>query len=105
QALETMLHAVEEISGLTDSSNILHSILAMALKAVHCERGMVQLYDQEQHLFTLSSSLGFSTEAERQWLVEQQNWFALETTEHIRFRARLLEGHPLAINSEQYPSL
>src|SRR5439155_8577463 len=38
QALETMLHAVEEVSGLTDSSNILHSILLMTLKAVHSER-------------------------------------------------------------------
>src|SRR5947209_1610258 len=105
QALETMLHAVEEISGLTDSSNIVHSILVMALKAVHCERGMVQLYDQDQHIFTLSSSFGFSTEAEQEWLVEQQYWFALETAEHIRFRTQLLEGHPFAINSEQWPSL
>jgi PAS domain S-box-containing protein len=105
QALETMLHAVEEISGLTDSSNIVHSILVMALKAVHCERGMVQLYDQDQHIFTLSSSFGFSTEAEREWLVEQQHWFALETAEHIRFRTQLLEGHPFAIASEQWPTL
>jgi signal transduction histidine kinase len=65
----------------------------------------VQLYDQEQHIFTLSSSFGFSTEAERQWLVEQQHWFALETAEHIRFRAQLLEGHQFAINSERWPSL
>lgn len=103
QALETMLHAVEEVSGLTDSNDILQSVLFMTLKAVHCERGMVQLYDQNRHLFALSSSIGFSTEIERQWLAEQQPWFVAETTEHMKFRAQLLEGYPLVITTANCP--
>lgn len=103
RALDTMLHAAEAISGITDIKEILHRVLAMTLTALNCDRGVVQLYDQEDAIFTPLLSIGFTGETATQWVNEQTSWLAPEAYEYTGFRDQLLDGHATLINAEQYP--
>jgi len=103
QALDTMLHAAEAISGITDMQEILQLVLAMALKALSSERGVVQSYDHEKQAFTALLSQGFTPEEEAQWLQQQQLWLAPRPDQYTGFLSQLLNGHATLINAEQYP--
>src|SRR5436189_752079 len=74
QALDTLLHVAEAVSGITEIKDILQSVLERALVTLNCERGVVQLYDEEQHRFTPVFSIGFSLETEKQWFSDQRVW-------------------------------
>ncbi len=103
RALDTMLHVAEAISGITDIKDILNRLLAMTMTALNCERGVVQLYDQEQQTFTPLFSLGFSAESEESWLEAQKIWLAPEADQYDGFRAQLLDGHATLVCAEQCP--
>lgn len=103
RALDTMLHAAEAISGITDIKDILGRMLAMTMTALNCERGAVQLYDQERQIFTPLLSIGFSPREEAQWLAAQQCWLAPEADQYVGFHAQLLAGHATLVNAEQCP--
>ncbi len=104
QALETMLNVAEAVSGITEMKDILHSVLEMALSTLNCDRGMVQLYDEEQQVFTPLLSSGFADdEAEAEWLREQKLWLTPDSNQYQGFRRQLMEGHATVINAEQYP--
>jgi len=101
--LDALLHAAEVVSGVTDIKEILHRVLAMTLKALNCERGVVQCYDQELQIFTPLLSIGFSNDAEAQWQNEQKRWLMPEADHYTGFRAQLLAGHATLVNEEQCP--
>lgn len=103
RALDTMLHAAEAISGITDLHDMLHSLLEKMLIALHCDRGMVQLYDHEQQLFTPFISIGFSPEEIDPWQEEQQLWLTPSEGQYTGFREQLLAGRALQISGEQCP--
>ena len=103
QALETMLHVSEAVSGITDIKAILHSVLSMTLTTLNCCHGACLLYDQEQRTFTPLVSIGFSEETEKKWLAQQQQWLTPEPEQYQGFRTQLIEGHMALINAEQYP--
>jgi signal transduction histidine kinase len=100
-ALDTMLHAAEAISGLTDTKEISQHVLTMSLKTLNCERGMVLLFAQDTQTFTPLLSLGFTEETEEQWLAEQAIWLAPDEGQYTSFRDQLLRGHVTLINAEQ----
>ena len=105
QALETMLNVAEAVSGITEMKDILHSVLEMALSTLNCDRGMVQLYDEEQKGFTPLLSSGFADdEAEAEWLREQELWLTPDSNQYQGFRRQLMEGHATVINADQYPN-
>lgn len=105
QALETMLNVAETVSGFTEIKDILHSVLEMALSTLNCDRGVVQLYDREQQLFTFLLSSGFADEeTEAEWLQEQKLWLTPDSHQYQGFRRQLMEGHATVINAEQYPN-
>jgi PAS domain S-box-containing protein len=99
--LDALLHAAEVVSDADDIKEILQRVLAMSLKALNCERGVVQSYDQELHTFTPLLSLGFTVEDEGQWLNEQKRWLEPETDTCAGFRSQLLAGHATLVNEEQ----
>lgn len=101
--LDALLHAAEVVSDVSDIKEILERVLAMSLKALNCERGVVQSYDQELHTFTPLLSLGFTVEDEIQWLHEQKRWLEHETDNCPGFRNQLLAGHATLVNEEQSP--
>ncbi len=103
QALETMLHAAEAVSGMTDIKAILQSVLSMALNTLNCCYGACLLYDEEQQTFTPLISIGFVEETEQRWLAQQQQWLTPEPGQYQEFRTQLIEGHMTLINAEQYP--
>jgi len=103
RALDTMLHAAEAISGMTDIQEIARSVLAMTLTVLNAKRGVVQLYNEETQCFTPLLSTGFSTGTEQAWLVEQNAWLAPESGHSCGFRELLLEGHATLVNAEQCP--
>ena len=101
-ALDTMLHAAEAVSNVTDIRNILHRVLAMTMTTLTCDRGGVQLFDEEQRAFTPLLSIGFTIEDEEQWLKEQQRWLSPEDDQLAGFRSQLLAGHATLVSAEQY---
>ena len=100
-ALDTMLHAAEEVSGISDIREILYRVLAMTLAALNCERGVVQLYNPTTHIFQPLLSVGFSLEEVDQWLAEQKCWPCPEQYQDASFSTRLLEGHATMVNVRQ----
>ncbi len=103
QALDTLLHVAEAVSGITDIKDILRIALERTLITLNCERGVVQLYDEELHQFTPLFSFGFSLETERQWLSDQEIWLYPKSDQYQGFQAQLMQGHAALINAEQYP--
>jgi PAS domain S-box-containing protein len=101
QALDTLLHVAEAVSGISDIKGILHSVLERTLITLNCERGVVQIYDEELHRFTPLFSLGFSPEAELQWFNDQEAWLHPISDQYHGFQAQLMEGHATLINAEQ----
>jgi signal transduction histidine kinase len=74
----------------------------MTLNALNSERGVVQLYDQEQLVFTPLLSIGFTAEEETQWLEEQKCWLSPTEDQYTGFYEQLLEGHATLVNADQY---
>jgi PAS domain S-box-containing protein len=104
RALDTMLHAAEVVSGITDIREMLKSALAMALNALNSECGAVQLYNQAQQSFIPLLSIGFTEDDdETHWLGEQKRWLEPEEQQFSGFRTQLLEGHTILVNAEQCP--
>ncbi|HEX6481964.1 MAG TPA: ATP-binding protein [Ktedonobacteraceae bacterium] len=101
-ALETMLHVAEAVSGITNINEILQSVLSMTMTTLNCDRGMVQLYDEEKRLFTPLLSIGFSPEAERQWLIDQNVWLNPTSVNYHGFQTQLMEGHATLVNADQF---
>ncbi|MBV9617229.1 MAG: GAF domain-containing protein, partial [Ktedonobacteraceae bacterium] len=101
--LDALLHAAEVVSDASDMKEILQGVLAMSLKALNCERGVVQGYDQELQIFTPLLSLGFVPGEEIQWLNEQKHWLDPETDGSTSFRSQILAGHTTLVNEEQSP--
>lgn len=101
-ALDTMLHAAEEVSNVRDIREILHRVLAMTMTTLTCERGVVQIFDEEQQTFTPLLSIGFTIEAEEQWLQEQQAWLTPQDDHLAEFRSLLLAGHATLVSAEQF---
>ena len=100
RALDTMLHAAEAISGITDIREILYRVLAMSLTALNSDRGVVQLYDQEKHAFTPLLSVGFTLEEVEPWLAEQKAWFSPEENQRPDFYVQLMEGRATLVSEE-----
>lgn len=111
QALDTMLHVAVAVSGITEIKDILRSVLEMILTTFKCERGSVHLYDEEQDMFLPLLCYGFSVEAEKQWLTEQNQWLTAfhshqqEEGQYDSLEAQLLDGQATIITTEQYPQL
>ncbi|HEV2662834.1 MAG TPA: GAF domain-containing protein [Ktedonobacteraceae bacterium] len=101
--LDALLHAAEVVSGISDMEEILHRVLAMTLKALNCERGVVHCYDHELKAFTPLLSIGFTPEAEVQWQNEQRRWLMPAEDDYAGFHAQLLAGHAILVNEEQCP--
>ncbi|HJT57442.1 MAG TPA: GAF domain-containing protein, partial [Ktedonobacteraceae bacterium] len=101
-ALETMLHVAEAVSGITDIQAILNSVLSMTMTMLNCDRGMIQLYDQEKHRFSPLLSIGFSEEVEKQWLIDQNAWLNPAHEDYHGFQAQLMEGHATLVSAEQF---
>lgn len=99
-ALDTMLHAVEAVSGLTDMKEMMRRVLAMSLTALNCERGVVQLYDEAAQLFSPLLSIGFPADEEAQWLEENQRWLVSTTDHHTNLLTKLQQGHATLISLE-----
>ena len=103
QALDTLLHVAEAVSGITEIKDILHSVLERALVTLNCEHGLVQLYDEEHHCFTPLFSIGFSLETEQQWLEDQNVWLHTLSDQNHSFQEQLLAGHATLISADQCP--
>ncbi len=100
RALETMLHVAEAVSGITEIKDILYSVLQRTLLTLNCHRGLVQLYDADQQTFIPLMSIGFSSETEAQWLLEESLWLAPQSSASHSFPAQLSDGHATVISSK-----
>lgn len=105
RALETMLHVAEAVSGITDIQNILRGVLTMALTALICDRGLVELYDEKQAIFTPLLFVGFDASEEEQWITQEKQWFLSEIDQAGRLHADLMQGHATLIHTERHSHL
>ncbi len=103
RALDMMLHAAEAVSGISDIREISYRVLGMTLTALNSERGVVQLYNQEEQTFIPLLSIGFSLEGTEQWLAEQKYWLSPDDHHYAGIYAQLLEGHATLISAERSP--
>jgi PAS domain S-box-containing protein len=103
QALDTLLHVAEAVSGITEVKGVLQSVLERTLVTLNCDRGVVQLYDEEQHRFTPLFSIGFSPDTEQQWLKDQNVWLHSLSVQNHSFQEQLLAGNAALINADQCP--
>jgi PAS domain S-box-containing protein len=103
QALDTMLHVAEAVSGMTDVKAILHSVLERTLTTLNCLQGAVYIFNEEQQKFTPLFTIGFNEESEEHWLKDQQMWLDPEPDEYHGFYRQVIDGHATLINAEQYP--
>jgi PAS domain S-box-containing protein len=101
QALDTLLHVAEAVSGITEVKAILQSVLERTLVTLNCDRGVVQIYDEEHHCFTPLFSIGFSDETEQQWLDDQNVWLHTLSAQNHSFQEQLLAGNATLINADQ----
>ena len=103
QALDTMLHVAEAVSGVTDVKAILRTVLERTLTTLNCGQGAVQIFDEEQQKFVLLLTIGFGEEEEAQWLENQQIWLEPQPEAYHGFFHQVMDGHATLINAEQYP--
>jgi PAS domain S-box-containing protein len=103
QALNTMLHVAEAVSGITDIRAILRSVLDRTLTTLDCQRGAVYLLVEEQPQFLPLLTIGFMPEREQQWIDDQRMWLNPSPNHYQGFYQQLLAGHAALINAEQCP--
>jgi len=103
QALDTMLHVAEAVSGITDNRVILQSVLERTLTTLNCQRGAIHLFDEERHKFLPLLSIGFTPNTERRWLEDQQIWLDPSPDQYHGFCEQLVSGHAALINADQCP--
>lgn len=103
QALDTMLHVAEAVSGITDISKILHSVLERTLITLNCKRGAVYLLDELQQKFQPLLTFGFAPQSEQRWHADQQIWLDPLPDQYGGFYQQLMAGHAALINAEQCP--
>ncbi|HVB74093.1 MAG TPA: GAF domain-containing protein [Ktedonobacteraceae bacterium] len=103
QALDTMLHVAEAVSGVIDIKDILRSVLERTLITLNCQRGAVYLFDEEQQKFLPLFFIGFGGGSEEQWLKDQQFWLESATEEYHGFYRQIIDGHAVLVNAEQCP--
>ena len=103
QALDTMLHVAEAVSGITDIKKILRNVLERSLTTLNCQRGLIYLFDEELQKFTPLLTIGFSEENEERWIEDQHIWLDPGPGQYHGFYSQLVAGHAALINVEQYP--
>src|ERR1700686_5481367 len=103
QALDTMLHVAESVSGVTDVNAILRTVLERTLTTLNCEQGAVQIFDEHQQKFVPLFTIGFSEEGEEQWLKDQQVWLEPDPGDYGGFFSQVMDGHATKISAEQWP--
>ncbi len=100
-SLETLLNAVEAVSGVTEIKEILSRVLTMTLTALNSTRGVVQLYAPEERQFIPFVSSGFSADELLPWLAEHQDWLHPGKKHYAGIRTQLMEGHATLMSTEQ----
>ncbi len=103
QALDTMLHVAEAVSGVTDVNTILRTVLERTLTTLNCEQGAVQIFDEQQQKFVPLFTIGFSEEGEEQWLKDQHVWLEPNPGDYHGFFQQVMDGHATMISPEQWP--
>jgi signal transduction histidine kinase/PAS domain-containing protein len=103
RALDTMLHAVEAVSGVTDSKIILHNVLEMALQTLGGGHGVLHLYSESLQSFTPQLAMSFATEAETHWFDEELIPSAEEAERYAHLHRLLVIGHTILIKAEDCP--
>jgi PAS domain S-box-containing protein len=103
QALDTMLHVAESVSGVTDVNAILRTVLERTLTTLNCEQGAVQIFDEHQQKFVPLFTIGFSKEGEEHWLKDQQVWLEPDPGGYHGFFSQVMDGHATMISAEQWP--
>lgn len=103
QALDTMLHVAESVSGVTDVNAILHTVLERTLTTLNCVQGAVQIFDEQQQKFVPLFTIGFSHKGEEDWLKDQQVWLEPTPGDYHGFFQQVMDGHATMVSAEQWP--
>lgn len=99
-ALDTFLHIAEAVSHSLEIREILQRVLAETLKALHCPRGTVHLFQQS---FEPLLSQGFTSEEETAWLLRQELWLNSQTGQEYGFFDQLMSGQAVVVSEEHSP--
>ncbi len=103
QALDTMLHVAEAVSGITDIEVILRSVLERTITTLSCQRGAVFLLDDQRQTFEPLLEIGFDRDSRQEWVKEQRAWLDPDPEHDHGFYRELLAGHTALVDAEQCP--
>lgn len=96
-ALDTLLHAVEVISGITTIDEILSRVLTMITNTLSCEHGAIQLYDSTQQELKTLCAYGFDLQSFETWATKTSSTHKTITvpiTSKNTFLGRILLSRP-----------
>jgi PAS domain S-box-containing protein len=111
QALETMLHLAEALSGLTEVPAILRGVLSMSLTALNCPHGLVGLAGTEQRkageTLYLEQAAGPDALAATPSapLAEELRWLVAELLRREEYYWQLADGHAFLLTPGQLAHL
>lgn len=101
RALDTILHAVEAVSGVTDTKTILHNVLEMALHTLSSYHGIFHLYQEEKQSLMPQLLMSFANETETRWLNEQLH--ESDLLRYAQLHAKLQNGHAILMPADECP--
>jgi signal transduction histidine kinase/PAS domain-containing protein len=97
-ALDTLLHAVEAISGITNIDEMLSRILTMLTATLNCDNGAIQLYDAAQQTYNTLCACGSDPQQIETWLIDtpiDRQTIAVSIKHKDSFLGRILLSHTL----------
>ncbi|HET8910554.1 MAG TPA: GAF domain-containing protein [Ktedonobacteraceae bacterium] len=101
-ALETMLQVAEDVSGITRIDDILHKVLAQAMRALNCQRGMVMRYQELENSFISMLSINFDPADQEYWLARQNAWLHTTVSQDHALQTHLKAGHAMLSDNRDF---
>ena len=101
RALDTILHAVEAVSGVTDTRIILHNVLEMALHTLSSYHGVLHLYQEQSQTLVPRLLMNFANETETRWLDEQP--CEADIVCYAQLHTKMQNGHAILIRANECP--
>lgn len=103
RALDTILHAVEAVSGVTAVKTILYNVLEMALQTLSGGHGVLHLYYEDQDIFVPQLAMSFAPETETCWFDEQAVLTAEIAERYAHMHELLADGHAVQVSTSDCP--
>jgi PAS domain S-box-containing protein len=101
RALDTILHAVEAVSGVTDTRTILYNVLEMALHTLSAYHGVLHLYHEQSQGLQPQLAMHFANQSQTHWIDKHP-----DETDQLRYaqlHLKMQVGHAIVLRADECP--